>query len=846
MAVNKDDHSDVHDILAQDLSRQKKKNHVLSHLTFKRFATALSIHWEQLLSAFWPLVTSIMIFSGWCLIGGASFVGPNLQFIIFIISIYGFYRTFRYGLQNYQPPRASDIDRRLEQNSGLSHRPLQSLQDSLTGQDQTKSIWKAHKEKLNNILTKLTIGSPRPVLSQSDPWTLRIAAVLFLLAGFVIAGSDSLHRLKQGMNLPPLPANWLAKQNVLSAWIVPPDYTGQGPIYLTEETLKAGTPLEISANSTLEIRLSSPWESFAPVLYNEKFKIPFGQEDKKNWSIAYNFEESETDEVQSITVKRGLFSLLTVPYTVRNDSPPLAGWQTIPSTTSKNLIRIPYKGSDDYGVTKISLRVEPTIPTKEDAPFNVPLLLYGSDHRKIEHIQNIDLKSHPWAGRSVKLKIVTEDAIGQTSTSPEADIILPLMEFKHPVAKKIIAARENITKNTVDTLQDATQSLYLLLARPSTYNDDITVFLSLRSAASRIKISAGAQDAIRETKKLLWFTALHVEDNGTAMAEQELRAAIERLKAALSDPSTTEEEIAALTQDVRTAMYKYLSAMQKSMMEDGTLPKYAEGEFQTPGLDKFLSDMKLMSDLGNRDDALEMLSELQNLMDGLTTGMPEPIQKMAEQISSLDSMITRQESLLNETKKQCENPGNTGNGGTAQGSQQAPMTHDSPLSGIDMPPAPKIMNNPSMNSAITQESLRSELHGTMSAIEQQSGSLPQSLPAADNAMKQSSQALEANNPEHAIEPQKEALKQLKAAKEQAQEMMQKALENMVMFSLGSGKRDPLGRDQGEHSLKTKVKIPEQGERKKIEHILQILRRRSAEQDRPEIEREYIDRLLKQF
>jgi hypothetical protein len=63
-------------------------------------------------------------------------------------------------------------------------------------------------------------------------------------------------------------------------------------------------------------------------------------------------------------------------------------------------------------------------------------------------------------------------------------------------------------------------------------------------------------------------------------------------------------------------------------------------------------------------------------------------------------------------------------------------------------------------------------------------------------------------------------------------------------------RDPLGRplerngngnyDNGD------VKIPDQMEVQKAREILDELRRRSGERSRPEIERDYIDRLLRRF
>ena len=63
-----------------------------------------------------------------------------------------------------------------------------------------------------------------------------------------------------------------------------------------------------------------------------------------------------------------------------------------------------------------------------------------------------------------------------------------------------------------------------------------------------------------------------------------------------------------------------------------------------------------------------------------------------------------------------------------------------------------------------------------------------------------------------------------------------------------GQRDPLGREMGNTGqLGTDLEMLGQGEiNRRAEEILDELRRRSAEQDRPEVERDYLRRLLEQF
>ena len=61
-------------------------------------------------------------------------------------------------------------------------------------------------------------------------------------------------------------------------------------------------------------------------------------------------------------------------------------------------------------------------------------------------------------------------------------------------------------------------------------------------------------------------------------------------------------------------------------------------------------------------------------------------------------------------------------------------------------------------------------------------------------------------------------------------------------------RDPLGRERSGNGTYDQgdVKIPDQSDVQKSREILDELRRRSGERSRPELERDYIDRLLKRF
>jgi hypothetical protein len=138
------------------------------------------------------------------------------------------------------------------------------------------------------------------------------------------------------------------------------------------------------------------------------------------------------------------------------------------------------------------------------------------------------------------------------------------------------------------------------------------------------------------------------------------------------------------------------------------------------------------------------------------------------------------------------------------------------------------------------------------------GDIPQPFGRAERAMRDAVDALNRSAPGQAVGPQTEALDQLQqAARAMAEQMNQMGQGDGQNDINGqptgrrprqNADRDPLGRDRSGNGTYDEgdVKIPDQSDVQKSRQILDELRRRAGERERPELEREYIDRLLKRF
>jgi hypothetical protein len=158
-----------------------------------------------------------------------------------------------------------------------------------------------------------------------------------------------------------------------------------------------------------------------------------------------------------------------------------------------------------------------------------------------------------------------------------------------------------------------------------------------------------------------------------------------------------------------------------------------------------------------------------------------------------------------------------------------------------------------------QEALRRSLGEMMRQLGEGMGDIPQPFGRAERAMRDAVDALNRGQPGQAVGPQTEALDQLQQAA--------RAMEQQMMDQMGQGDgqqdpngqpsgrrpsrnadRDPLGRDRTGNGNYDEgdVRIPDQADVQKSREILDELRRRASERYRPEIEHDYIERLLKRF
>lgn len=822
-----------------------------------RRVTAWTIAGERIARAFLPLFTWMCFFAGLWLIAPAmpAWAHQGISALFFIGAFFLFLR----GVRAVRWPARTETDLRLQEQSGVKHRPLAALGDTLAhdqGVD-TRALWDKSRDTLPAALGKLRMAWPRPVLAFADPMALRILAVLVLIVGIVMAGGAWDARLRAGLWPFAHSATGLKSSDVATLTITPPAYTGRETLIVRGRAGKDAAPIDIAEGSTIKAQVTGGFGT--PVLSMDETDIPLEALDDKSFRLETAIVPGET-----ISLTQTFLPRVRAPYRIVPDTEPGMALAGEIETLSRGELRIPLLLRDDYGVRDLQMRldIDPSVlPRPQIGTFYDEIravMTKGGEDVNIQPVYN--LAFHPWAGLPVKITFLATDDKGQAAILKPIMLTLPERTFNNEIAAHIIDVRKRLIADPDGDMNAIRDGLITIGSRPMLHGGDMKVHLALSAAIFRLSYSPGI-DTARALVPLLWDVAVHIEDGDSSKALRDFQEARENLEHALNDPSVSDQQIAVMMEKLQEAMQRYFQEMARDMqrrMQDGAPPPMIPPELManmiTPqDLETFFAQLQARALDGDKDAAREMLSRLSRMMDmmdpSMNTSMPKDIQQMGDAINKLQDIIDGQKDLLDETRAHTPQTPNL------------PSTGDPVMDdilqklGALQQPAQKAAPDPHAmeQGRGTQEELRGQLGTLMSDVGEAAGQVPENMGNAEQEMRGASAALGGKDPEQAASHQENAIKALEDAKEQLSQQLAQRLSQMSGFSMGSGgmKTDPLGRpygqDQGKNPLLgEQVKIPDESDRKKIEDILQTLRKKSGDMTRPQDELEYYRRLLKQF
>ena len=822
-----------------DANDDRRPRARLRRMIARRRALAhLVVLWEQLWPAVWPPAGVAGAWLALVLFDALPALPGWLHALVLAGFVVALVAALAGGLRRLVLPDDGAADRRLERDSGLDHCPLLVLADTLASphDDPTaRRLWQLHHARARAAVRRLRLIAPSPNLARRDPFALRLLVPLALGVGLLVGAGDAGDRMARAVQ-PDIGGFAAAPPATLELWVTPPDYTGLPPRLLTGRPPAepgAAAPPVIAVPSGTTVLAQVHDGDGPPQLVFAETSHALAPVDDRSWRVEHTVEAGDgAPGMRRLAVEQagatlGQWQLVVVP-----DNAPSIAFASEPSTTRRKVLRLEYALDDDYGVVRVIARVvRPSgEATQRDAALELSLPMSGTVMREGSMASFHDLTAHPWAGFAVELRLEATDALDQTGTSLTVDMVLPERDFRHPVAREIIAQRKALTR-APQARDRIGQEIARIARRPLAYNSDAAIFLALMSTRSLL-LHNQSPAAIDAAQQRLWDTALRVEDGGLSLAERGLRELQRQLQEALAR-GADDAEIERLLDELRDAINRYFEALAQSIrrqLESGETLEFGEFDPESTllnrdDLQRLIDQAQTLSRSGARDAARELLARLQEMLENLQLApfarqgrQDGPAQQMMRQ---LQDIVRGQQNLLDQTFRQSQRGTRPPDGGAAGSAEQ--------------------------------RRLRRQLGELMRQLGEMLGDIPGQFGGAERAMRQSEDALGRGQPGEAVGPQGQAIDMLRQGAQSAAQALARQRgrgDQLGLDEFGNGDedRDPLGRPLPNSSgFDTgNVKVPDKGDLQRAREILDTLRRRAGERYRPQTELDYIERLLRRF
>ena len=854
-------------------------------LAVKRTLARVILFAERAAPRALPLAATVLFFlsAAWF---GFFRVAPGWLHVIALIGFAAAFVALLVPLLRLRVPGNVDADRMLEERNNLAHQAIRVQDDQpATSGAFGHALWQEHQVRMARMINTLETGLPRPDIARSDTYGLRALPVLIACVAFAYSYSNRAGQISDAFH-PPQQVE--AKPDVrIDAWVTPPAYTGRAPVFLTgrqgsEQASDSTEPLRVPQFSELTVRITSGGKATA-VTYHE---------DGAGEPLFVPAAEAKPSEVQKATAqplpadpakpgsethvlkitKDGRLAVGgdTWAFTVIPDSVPDIAFDGIPHPTGNGALEIGFAARDDYGIQDAWAEITPLDKPEAGARPLYPLPEYRLDlpkrnAREAKGLTSRNLSEHPLSGKRVTVTLVARDAAGQEGRSVPQAMILPARQFFEPLAGAVAEQRQvfSLDANQLPRAIDLNDALMI---RPDETIPNLTHFLLLQSAHTRMALARN-DDMLRDAASHLWEIALGIEDGDLALADKRLRDAQQKLSEAL-ERNASDEEIAKLMQELREAMQEYMEALARQAAKN---PRMAANPDQNnvlrqQDLEKMMNQIENLARSGAKDQARQLLSEMQRMMNNLQAGRMQQQQgeansQMREQMDKLGQLMQQQQQLMDETFKFDQAlRDRMQRGDPLDGEDQELFDQDMPQEPGQQPDEnaqPGPLDN------MTAEELKQALKNLQAQQEQlgkQLGELQKGLEGmgikpgkgfgeAGREMKGAAGALGRGEGEQAVGSQGRALQ---ALRDGAQDMMQQMQSQGPGSGPGQGipqygqnGRDPLGRRQQNAGpdFGDQVKVPDEIDTQRAREILEEIRRRLGTNASPETERQYLERLL---
>ena len=782
-------------------------------------------------------------------------VSPTIS-TIFSLSVFTLvlFLTLR-GLFSFSWP-GRDVAEELFDKTSLV-RPLSSLADrAVAPTPDAEILWRVHRARLREKAAELRPPRFTTQWNKLDRLRLRFILPLFLFASALIAGHQSIPRISESLQ-PDIGVLFGADSVKFEAWINPPEYTGQAPIFLSH----VADDVEVPIGSRLVVRSEAPSPPTLILYGREETKTKFTSVTGRNFSAETTLEEDTTASIDWWG-ERQKWSISLIP-----DSPPIVEFTEAPVATLNDRTQFAYQTSDDYGVT--ALAIEFSLVDSDDEQFSetIPLNLPAETTTEVADSVTLDLTRHRWAGLEVSARLRSSDYRENVAYSEPHKFLLPESLFLQPMAQAAQEVRTLILRETEeysdsegeiaspsyddsinitdsngldeapDQVNQAADMLLALTFSPQTSFNDRAIYLALKHALSQLE-NAQSKIEAEAAEDILWAAALRAEFGSAADALKAFQSARRALEQALRD-GASESRLKRLLEAFKTAAEDLVAARIAEGRARGPQPKQPDtdqesgGSFGQNDFQDMLKALEEFSETGATESARKALDQVSDFLENLQFQITENSNNQSNDGWNIepqdnDRRASKEERDLVEQlqefsdilREQREVNEDTFHG---QDTNQALAEQQSKLS--------------EMTDQLKEslESKQSQQGG--SGEESREQGLMQGLEAIEELQSKAAEALKRNRPYTAQRYQDQATQKLSDMIGELASALdeERGIEEIV---------DPFGRAAGGEADDS-FEIPDGVQRQRAKEILEELRSRYRK-SKDTKEREYLKRLLDRF
>jgi len=547
-------------------------------------------------------------------------------------------------------PATRDITARLDRDSGAAHRPATSLSDSLINDKDpvTRAIWAAHQARLARSVESIRVAPPRPRMAERDPYALRFGVALLAFAAAVASGPELYGRLAAAFDWRGGELAGAAVGSRVDAWIDPPPFAGRPPVVIDFKTpdeqklavIEGSTLVVRGEPGVVETRVEGP---ISPVDEKSGQKSPGRDAAERRWTIHGDGKA---------TIVQGGRKSVELAFAVTPTGVPTIKLTEEPRANISGSLTLAYKIEDRYGVT--SARADFALP--HDASKPAPRSLAQPPQAALETAATangagdarttVDLSEHPWAGARVMMTLSALSASGKTGTSPPVEVTLPQRPFHNPLARALVEQRRNLILDPDHAKKGVATALTGLAIAPELFDTPAAIYLGLKQSKAQL-LDAHTDAELLDVAALLWAMAQQLEDGDATQAERDLRAAEQALREALQR-GASDAEIKKLMQNLREAARRFASEMAQKSDQN---PQ--ESDQQAQDLDKLMDRMEDAARNGTREEAQAMLDQMQEMFENMRSAEQSeesPAERaMRKEIGELEKLLRDQQALRDDT-----------------------------------------------------------------------------------------------------------------------------------------------------------------------------------------------------